>query len=70
MIQIFGAEDKRKWLQGAEVVGDKRYVNEKDHYIAADGSPGISTAISWVDSGGTTHTITVKNGLITEYTAI
>jgi hypothetical protein len=69
-INIFGKEKHRDWLNGAEIIGDKRYVNEKDKYKAADDTPGTTTSLTFTDAGGNTHTITVKNGLITDITTV
>lgn len=42
---------------------------QTDGYNSSDGSTGITTTKSWVDNGGNTHDVTVKDGLITAWTA-
>ncbi len=41
---------------------------QTDGYNSSDGSTGITTTKSWVDNGGNTHDVTVKDGLITAWT--
>ena len=41
---------------------------QTDGYNSSDGSTGITTTKSWIDNGGNTHDVTVKDGLITAWT--
>ena len=41
---------------------------QTDGYNSSDGSTGITTTKSWIDNGGNTYDVTVKDGLITAWT--
>lgn len=65
------ADNKRIWELGAEIVGTKRFVLLQDKYKSFDGTDGLTASRSFTTNGGTqSHTVTIKNGLITAWDVV